>query len=117
MGVKISGSGAVDQWQPDQQQYRVQQNLLPYEPLFRPDYQAHPTPTSAVRQLTLSGQDTWNKTFTLEYPLTRREPIGSQQPQVVVNYVMRNPAASMDPTPIPIAQYAVNTGLIYVGAN
>lgn len=111
----VSGSGNVDYIPPNQQQYRAPQSLVPFDPLFRPDYESHATPSSAVRQLTMTGAQEWNKTFTLEYPNERRLPIGSQQPQIVVNYMVRNPADAQQPQPIPIAQYAVNTGLIYVG--
>lgn len=113
----VSGSGAVTGVCPEQEQYRGQTGLLDYEPLFRPYYLAHPTPSSAIRELHLTGQDTWNKSYNLDNDLERRQPVGSQQPQVVVNYVVRNPASVVDPSPIPIAQYAINTGLIYVGPN
>lgn len=102
---------------PDQEQYRGQTGLLNYAPLFRPDYVSHATPSSAVRQLHNTGNGTWNTIYNLDFDLDRRENVPSQQPQVVINYVVNNPAAVVDPAPIPIAQYAINTGLIYVGAN
>lgn len=102
---------------PDQEQYRGQTGLLNYDPLFRPDYHSHPTPSSAIRELHMTGSNTWDRLYNLDYDLERREIVGSQQPQVVINYVVNNPASMVEPAPIPIAQYAVNTGLIYVGAN
>jgi hypothetical protein len=111
----VSGYGYLDHADPIQEQYRPQQDLLPYDPLFRPDYLAHPTPSSAIRELHRTGETTWNKTFNLDFPQERREPFENRQPLVVVNYMVKNPSDPAAPTPIPIAQYAVNTGLIYVG--
>lgn len=113
--VQTSGNGYFNYVAPNNEQYRVPQNLLPFEPIFRPYYEAHPTPQSSVRELHMTGESTWNRTYNLDFPLDRREPFHTQQPQVVVNYVLRNPAEPAAPAPIPIAQYAVNTGLIYVG--
>ena len=110
-----SGSGAVTGVCPEQEQYRGLSGRLDYEPLFRPYYVAHATPSSAVHQLHMTGSDTWNTLYNLDNDLERRFPVQNLQPQVVVNYVVRNPAAVIDPAPIPIAQYAINTGLIYVG--
>lgn len=103
--------------QPDNVQYRGLVGQLDYQQIYRPNQQSHPTPSSAIHELHMTGVDTWNTLYNLDFDLERRGIVASQQPQVVVNYVRNNPAAAVEAAPIPIAQYAINTGLIYVGPN
>jgi hypothetical protein len=103
--------------EPENLQYRGMVGQLDYQQIYRPNQQSHATPSSAIHELHMTGDNTWNKLYNLDFDLERRDIVASQQPQVVVNYVRNNPAAMIEAAPIPIAQYAINTGLIYVGPN
>jgi hypothetical protein len=119
MQLPVSGAG----WQsdkPDVYQYRSDQaGSGDYRQPLNVDKHGYPVYTSASRMIVYTGVDTWNTDgYDGQYNnLSDREPIPSSQPRVIVNYVANNPSDSMAATPIKIADYALSTGLIYVGPN
>lgn len=115
--VPASGSGALA-WLPEQIQYRAA-FVGDYSWPLNTTKQGYPVPTSAVRQMTYTGIDTWNMSgfdYSNYANTLRRMPLEHQEPHVIVNYIQNNPSAPVNATPIAIANYAVSTGLIYVGS-
>lgn len=113
----VSGSG-YNNTDPNVYEYRVAY-VGDYRQPLNYDKHGYPVHTSAVRQLVYSGFQTWNKTSEYDYsdyqPVTRREPIIHQEPRYIINYMANNPSDPVAATPIAISQYAISTGLIYVG--
>ena len=120
--LPVSGTG-YQSWTPDIYQYRSDQQHSGNYSWPLPEYKhGYPVYTSAVRQMVYSGIDTWNTSgydYSAYANTLRREPLDHNEPRYIVNYYQRNNSGP-DPlaaTPIAIAQYALSTGMIYVGGN
>jgi hypothetical protein len=116
--TQVSGAG-FQSWTPEEYQYRAFFSGEYRWPL-NVDKHGYPVPTSAVRQLNYSGSGTWNRSgydYSDYANVVRREPLEHQEQSVIINYMKRNPANPYQATPIAIANYAVSTGMIYVGNN
>jgi len=116
--IPSSGSGWCG-WTPEQFQYRLAMNGAgDYAWPLNTTKHGYPVPTSAVRQLTYTGINTWNLSgydYSQWANTTRRTPLEHQEPKIIINYSNNNPSAPVAATPINIATYALSTGMIYVG--
>lgn len=114
---QVSSGAGWGSWLPEQIQYRAA-FVGEYRWPLNETKHGYPVPTSAVRQETRSGENTWNQSgydYSAYANILRRLPLDHQEPHVIVNYIQNNPSAPVQATPIAIANYAVSTGLIYVG--
>lgn len=114
----VSGTG-WNEIEPEQYQYRMAY-VGNYEQPLNYDKHGYPVHTSAVRQMHYTGASTWNELgydYSAYANTLRRVPLEHQEARTIINYIGNNPVAPMNATPIAIANYAISTGLIYVGGN
>lgn len=120
--LPVSGTG----WNsitPEVFQYRVNQRASGDYIWPLPEYDhGRPIYTSNVYQQVYTGVETWNTSgydYSAYANLLVREPLEHNEPRYIVNYYDRNQSGPtpVAATPIAIAQYALSTGMIYVGGN